>query len=200
MGGIGYEEYDLRSPAFGALEILSICLCYFLFALLMDWKNVPKDYFAWMLFCGGVLISTEVLWIFADGRGVLNGRAEQGRYFHRLGYFQQHRRGHCHDDARLRVSGGLKEARLAVPFGRNCHVRCSCAHPFAHGDRRRTVRPFIQRRSSDRESEGSQKDRPFRCYGGPVRGRGSPLRRSILSKCFPSSATFFTLKKPVQEG
>lgn len=81
LGGIGYEEYDLRSPAFGALEILSISLCYFLFALLMDWKNVPKDYFAWMLFCGGVLISAEVLWIFADGRGVLNGELNKADIF-----------------------------------------------------------------------------------------------------------------------
>lgn len=81
LGGIGYEEYDLRSPAFGALEILSISLCYFLFALLMDWKNVPKDYFAWMLFCGGVLISAEVLWIFADGRAVLNGELNKADIF-----------------------------------------------------------------------------------------------------------------------
>ena len=81
LGGLGYPEYDLRSPAFGALEILSISLCYFLFALLMDWKNVPKDYFAWMLFCGGVLISAEVLWIFADGRGVLDGEMIKAEIF-----------------------------------------------------------------------------------------------------------------------
>ena len=67
LGGLGYREYDLRSPAFGALEILSVCLLYFLFALLIDWKNVPKDYFAWMLFSGGVLITGEVLWLYGTG-------------------------------------------------------------------------------------------------------------------------------------
>ena len=81
LGGLGYPEYDLRSPAFGALEILSICLLYFLFALLMDWKNVPKDYFAWMLFCGGVLISAEVLWLYGTGAPFRNAEIVKGNIF-----------------------------------------------------------------------------------------------------------------------
>ena len=81
LGGLGYPEFDPRSPAFGALELLSICLLYFLFSLLMDWKNVPKDYFAWMLFCGGVLISVEVLWLYGTGAPLRDAGIVKGNIF-----------------------------------------------------------------------------------------------------------------------
>ena len=81
LGGLGYPEYDLRSPAFGALEILSICLLYFLFSLLIDWKNVPKDYFAWMLFCGGVLLTAELLWVYCTGGVFIDGAISKGTIY-----------------------------------------------------------------------------------------------------------------------
>lgn len=81
LGGLGYPEYDPRSPAFGALEILSICLLYFLFSLLMDWKNVPKDYFAWMLFCGGVLLTAELLWVYCTGGVFVDGAISKGQIY-----------------------------------------------------------------------------------------------------------------------
>ena len=81
LGGVGYEDYDGRTLAFGALEILSLALVYFLFTLFCDVARAPKAYFAWMLFFGGVLLFGETLSVYTFGEVFANGSPVRGQIY-----------------------------------------------------------------------------------------------------------------------
>lgn len=77
IGGIGYPDYDDRTIFFGLVQILSLCLLYFLFFLFVDWSGAPDDYFAWILFFGGVIISVQLLSVYAFSEVFADGAVQR---------------------------------------------------------------------------------------------------------------------------
>lgn len=76
-GGLG--SGDVRSPGYGALVFASLALLYFMFTVFFDFSRVPKDYFAYILFCGGILISAQLFWLYATGVPIVNGVVQKAK-------------------------------------------------------------------------------------------------------------------------
>lgn len=58
--GLGSQYYSLREFTFGLVEFLALFGCYFLLMYLIDWKNIRKDYYAWLVLFYGLAIAVEV--------------------------------------------------------------------------------------------------------------------------------------------
>jgi len=77
LGGTGQPEYTFSNLIYSVLLILSLGLLYFVLVLLVDWKTVRKDYFAWIGMFMGLIVAFEVLNIYMlgeviDENGVFN--------------------------------------------------------------------------------------------------------------------------------
>ncbi len=72
IGIPGYQENFGRNFLFAFLQGASLWVLYLLFSGGVDWKRARRDYFAWMGFClGGVLLS-QLIWIYLSN-GVVSG-------------------------------------------------------------------------------------------------------------------------------
>ncbi|MBQ8658018.1 MAG: O-antigen ligase family protein [Clostridia bacterium] len=78
LGGLGSEYYAphfILNIRYGALVFISLFVVYYILAATVDFKNVPKEYFAW---CGvflAITVSLEVLAVYlANGVIGINGK------------------------------------------------------------------------------------------------------------------------------
>lgn len=60
LGGLFSPYYDLKTAFFGLVQILSLSFTYFIFYYTVDWKNVDKDYFAFLFTAIGFLMVAEI--------------------------------------------------------------------------------------------------------------------------------------------
>lgn len=59
--GINTPYYNYREFTFGLVEFLSLFGSYFLLMYLIDWKDMKKGYFAWLMMLYGLAICIEVI-------------------------------------------------------------------------------------------------------------------------------------------
>lgn len=80
LGGIGQSEYDFRNLIYSVLLIVSISLLYIALMVLVDWKTVHKDYFAWIGMIMGFIVALEVASLYVQG-GVIgeDGQINMGK-------------------------------------------------------------------------------------------------------------------------
>ena len=64
LGGSGYEKYDWRNITYSLLLIASFFLPYFFLTACVRWKEVPKDYFAWLGLIAGFTVVFELVNVF----------------------------------------------------------------------------------------------------------------------------------------
>ena len=76
LGGLGSEAYAAVAPRhllFALAQSGALLIPYFLFCGGIDWKQIPKDYFAWVGFCLGGVLFGEILWIYLTAGVVVDG-------------------------------------------------------------------------------------------------------------------------------
>lgn len=76
LSGIGSAAYPKSLPnnlLFALMQSACLLLPYWLFSRGIDWSNVRRDYFAWMGFSAGGVLSVEVLWSYCTQNVVVNG-------------------------------------------------------------------------------------------------------------------------------
>ncbi len=78
LGGIGQKEYTVLNLRYGALLFVSLFVLYYCLIALVDWKSVPRDYFAWTGMFLGLLVFLEIINIFLLG-GVISLTGEINR-------------------------------------------------------------------------------------------------------------------------
>lgn len=84
LGGIGIPGYGEKAPRnllFAFLQGASVWVLYLLFSGTVDWKNVRRDYFAWIGFCLGGVLVCQILWIYISGGVIENGVIRRDRIF-----------------------------------------------------------------------------------------------------------------------
>ncbi len=64
LGGIFSGFYDGKTALFGLVNVLSISGCYFIILYAINWKNVKKDYFFWVMMTLGLVVSVEAIYMF----------------------------------------------------------------------------------------------------------------------------------------
>lgn len=81
LGVPGYKGTAANNLLFAFAQSAAIVFPYLLFSVGVDWKNVRKDYFAWIGFClGGVLIC-QILWIYFSTNVVVDGIIHRDRIY-----------------------------------------------------------------------------------------------------------------------
>lgn len=78
LGGAGYVFYTPLTLVYGGLLVLSFLGFYLLLFFAVDWSEVPKDYFSWLCFFGGVLLLNELLFSCVTRTVFLNGEIVRG--------------------------------------------------------------------------------------------------------------------------
>lgn len=73
LSGIGNPAAFGKNTLFALLQSAAIMLPYWLFTGGVDWKNVRRDYFAWVGFGTGCLLVLEIIGIYCGDRIVVNG-------------------------------------------------------------------------------------------------------------------------------
>ena len=71
LGGLGipqYSAYAGKTILFGFIQFVSVFLLYFLFSGTVKWEKAPRDYFAWMGLCVGLVVLAQL------GENYLSGR------------------------------------------------------------------------------------------------------------------------------
>ena len=71
LGGLGipnYRSFAANTILFGFIQFVSVFLLYYLFSGAVNWKNAPKDYFAWIGLCVGLVVLAQL------GENYLSGR------------------------------------------------------------------------------------------------------------------------------
>ncbi len=80
LNGLGYEGYTAQNLLYALLFFAALFALYLLLPPVVDWREVPKDYFAWMTLLIGLTVSLELInvfvyhaeYIFVDGSIVRN--------------------------------------------------------------------------------------------------------------------------------
>lgn len=76
LSGIGrpnYFEIFQNNLISSLIQFVSIFFLYFLFSATVDWEKSPKNYFAWVGICMGLLVSAELLEIYIVKDVIQNG-------------------------------------------------------------------------------------------------------------------------------
>ena len=76
LSGIGSAAYPAslgKNLVFAFVQGCAIALPYWLFSGCVDWKKVRVDYFAWIGFCVGILLSAELGWIYLTQNVITDG-------------------------------------------------------------------------------------------------------------------------------
>lgn len=60
LGGLGYEDYTARNLLYAFLLFGSMFVLYLIVPPMVNWKEMPKDYFAWMGFLLALVVSAEL--------------------------------------------------------------------------------------------------------------------------------------------
>ena len=61
IGGINSQYYTARDFTFGLVECLALSGCYFILMYIIDWKNIKKEYYAFLMLFYGLALVIEVL-------------------------------------------------------------------------------------------------------------------------------------------
>ena len=61
LGGIGTDQYSFRTVLYGLLVGVTLSVCYFYLFYTINWKNVRKDYIAFMFMVIGLAVGLQVL-------------------------------------------------------------------------------------------------------------------------------------------
>lgn len=69
LGGVNSGYYSSRDFIFGLVEFLALAGSYFILLYIIDWKNVKKDYYAYLVFFYGLALAIEVFAIRALNNG-----------------------------------------------------------------------------------------------------------------------------------
>ncbi len=84
LSGIGSAAYPAaigKNLLFALLQGGAILIPYWLFSCGVDWKNVRRDYFAWVGFCAGGVLMLEILWVYLKGNVTVNGIIQRSHIF-----------------------------------------------------------------------------------------------------------------------
>ena len=73
IGSAAYPEAIAKNLFFALLQGAAIILPYWLFSCGVNWKNVRKDYFAWIGFATGGVLICQILWIYYSGNVIVDG-------------------------------------------------------------------------------------------------------------------------------
>ncbi len=66
LGGVGQPDYTFSNIRYAVILFISLFLFYYCLVALVDWKSVPRDYFAWVGLFFGLLLTAEVLNIYVS--------------------------------------------------------------------------------------------------------------------------------------
>ena len=64
LGGLFSPYYDGKTAIFGFVNFLSISGVYFVLLYAINWKNVRKDYFFWLMMTLGLVVAVETLFMY----------------------------------------------------------------------------------------------------------------------------------------
>lgn len=67
LGGLGQPEYSVLNLRYSFLLLISFLLFYYCMIALVDWSDVPHDYFAWVGVYFGVLLCGELANVYLTG-------------------------------------------------------------------------------------------------------------------------------------
>lgn len=84
LSGIGSKHYATiagRNIFHALLQIAAIMVPYLLFTVFVDWKHVRLDYFAWVGFGAGCLLSMEILGIYCTQEVIVDGIVRRERIY-----------------------------------------------------------------------------------------------------------------------
>lgn len=76
LSGIGSAAYPAAIGSnllFALIQGGAILIPYWLFSCGVDWKNVRRNYFAWIGFCTGGVLALQILWIYLTSNVVIDG-------------------------------------------------------------------------------------------------------------------------------
>lgn len=71
LSGLGMAEYPEiygKNLFFAGIQFASVFMMYFIFSGAVNWKKVPRDYFAWIGMCVGFVILPQLLENYLSGR------------------------------------------------------------------------------------------------------------------------------------
>lgn len=97
-----YPQYLKKNLFFAFIQGASVTVPYFVFAALVDWKNVKKDYFAWIGVGGGLVLLGQFLWIYATQPVIQNGIIDRNLIYTGWGMYNN--------------MGGLLAMMIPFPF------------------------------------------------------------------------------------
>ena len=86
-GGIGYQDYTAKTLLFGFLEIASLCLFYFFFALCLDWKSVPEQYVFHLFAFLGLNVGMQTMFVYAFDSVLVDGVILRGGIYVGWGHY-----------------------------------------------------------------------------------------------------------------
>lgn len=81
VGSDAYPKYLANNLLFALMQSACLFLPYWLFSRGVDWKNTQRDYFAWMCFAAGGILSAEILWSFCTQNVIYDGVIIRQRIF-----------------------------------------------------------------------------------------------------------------------
>lgn len=81
LGSPGYRDTAAKNLLIALLEGGSIIVPYFLFSGGVNWKEVRKDYFAWIGFCLGGVLMCQILWAYLTADVVIDGVIHRGNIY-----------------------------------------------------------------------------------------------------------------------
>jgi len=73
IGSDGYLSVAKNNVVFSLIQFLALFLLYFIFSATVNWKDVKKDYFAWVGVIMGVVVTCELLHIYLVKDIIQNG-------------------------------------------------------------------------------------------------------------------------------
>ena len=76
LSGVGSDHYVtiVEKNIFHALlQSAAILIPYLLFCIFVDWNKARRDYLMWIGFCTGVLLCSEILWIYCTQDVIVDG-------------------------------------------------------------------------------------------------------------------------------
>lgn len=73
IGSAGYTQRWANNLLYAIMQVASLILPYWLLSRGVNWQNVRRDYFAWMGFATGGVLSLEVLWSYCTQHVIVDG-------------------------------------------------------------------------------------------------------------------------------
>lgn len=81
VGSFGTIEHIWLNLRYGAVLFVSLFAMYYLLTATIDWKSLPKDYFAWVLFFLGLCSAGQLLEVYLNGNVIVDGQIVRANIF-----------------------------------------------------------------------------------------------------------------------